>query len=47
MYASDIKMAIDELKKISPDNEIYHVCAEVNSPFIEHIMQNFLIISVE
>ena len=41
MYASDINMAIDELKKISPDNEIYHVCAEVNSPFIEHIMQKF------
>lgn len=41
MYASDVKMAIDELKEISPDNEIYHVCAEVNSPFIEHIMQKF------
>lgn len=41
MYASDIKMAFDELKKIAPDKEIYQVCAEVNSPFIEHIMQKF------
>lgn len=41
MYASDINMAIDELNINSPDNDIYRVCAEVNSPFIEHIMQKF------
>lgn len=41
MYASDINLAIDELNINSPDNDIYRVCAEVNSPFIEHIMQKF------
>ena len=44
MYASDINMAIDELNKNSPDNDIYRVCAEVNSPFIEHIMQKYIIV---
>lgn len=41
MNSSEIKRSYDELKHTSLHSELYQVCAEVNSPFIEHIMQKF------
>ena len=41
MNASEMNRSYDELKYTSINSELYHICAEVNSPFIEHIMQKF------
>lgn len=41
MNSTEIKRSYDELKHTSLHSELYQVCAEVDSPFIEHIMQRF------
>ena len=39
--ATDIDKNTDELRIASADEELYRVCAEITSPFIEHIIQRF------
>lgn len=41
MNASEMKRSYDELKYTSINSGLYQICAEVNSPYIEHIMQRF------
>ena len=38
---SDLNKTYDELKYTSDYDVLYQVCTEVNSPFIEHILQRF------
>ena len=41
MEKGSVVSGYDELNLNIPDTDLYHVCAEVRSPFIEHIMQRF------
>lgn len=41
MNASDMQRYYDDLKYTSISSGLYQICAEINSPYIEHIMQKF------
>lgn len=39
--AESINKNTDELRIVGEEEELYRVCAEITSPFIEHIIQRF------